>query len=87
MDPARLPSSTTMTVQELGDWSFSTVEIRSLVSVEGYTAREGNYDVPNQTVKYLLYSGLENGGRRGVFPAVMLFFKKEVWDVEVSYLR
>jgi hypothetical protein len=57
--------------------------IRGFVSVEGYVAREGAYDKPNQTFKYLLYSGLD-GGKKGVLPAVMLFFKREAWDVEVG---
>lgn len=57
--------------------------IQGLVAVDGFIARDGAYDTPNQTFKYLLYSGLE-GGKKGVFPAVMLFFKRDVWDVEVS---
>ena len=53
-----------------------------MTSVEGYIAREKGYDTPTRTIKYLLYSGFE--GKKGLLPAVMLFFKMEAWDVEVS---
>ena len=78
------PSVPARSIRELGEWCTDPkAEIRGQISVDGFIAREGAYDVPNQTYKYLLYSSID-GAKKGVFPAVMLFFKKEAWDVEVG---
>lgn len=72
-------------ISDLGEWSKKSQggETTSMVSVEGYIAREKGYDTPTHTIKYLLYSGLGGKKEVGVFPAVMLFFKMEAWDIEV----
>lgn len=70
----------------------STTEQNVLISVEGYIAEASRYDEPARTVKYLLYHGYEEKPKpgffpkHGVFPAVMLFFKSEAWEIEVSML-
>lgn len=80
---AKTATGKPMTIKEVEEWCRKTpTNVKGMISVEGYIAGEKRYDQPNLTVKYLLYTGIN--GRKGEFPAVMLFFKKEAWNIEVG---
>ena len=77
--------SVPVTIRDLDERARSKAsDLGGMVTVEGYIAGENRFDQPNQTVKYLLFSGITN--KKGDFPAVMLFFKKEAWNVDVSFV-
>ena len=51
-----------------------------ILSVVGYIAGEKRLDYENQTTKYLLFNDYDEKSKRGISPAVMLFFyNTEVW--------
>ncbi len=75
-------TGTPTSITELDEKSQRKIDLTGMITVEGYIAGEKRHDQPNQTVKYLLYNGF-TGPKRGEFPAVMLFFKKEAWNIEV----